>query len=223
MPEIERPGGPEDVRAGHALRGPVGDDERDREDDREDHERLDVGGGDRSSRPVTSRRPPSAADAAARARARTRTDRVGERVVRALGAAQVHEPEREDHDELRQRQAVADGEALVHGAAHEVRRVAREQDEADVPREEEDRRRKDEPPPRDTSSRNSGERSTASQSTREPGAVISSPSRSIVPFRPPHLPDRKPRHASKRRSYSGILERPRRPARPLLKIAFCAV
>ena len=51
-------GGPEDVGAGHPLGGPVGDDERDRQDDREDHERLDVGGGDdRSSR----RRPPARA------------------------------------------------------------------------------------------------------------------------------------------------------------------
>ena len=45
--------GPEDLGAGHALGRLVGHDERDREDDREDHERLDVGGGD-GHRAVTS-------------------------------------------------------------------------------------------------------------------------------------------------------------------------
>src|SRR6185312_10906201 len=60
---------------------------------------------------------------------------------------QVPEAEGSDHDELRQRERVAHGEALVDRGPHEVLGVAREDDEPEVPDQEERGRRHDEPPP----------------------------------------------------------------------------
>ena len=58
---------------------------------------------------------------------------LGER-VEVLGAlAQVQQPEHEDHHELREREAVADGQPLVDALGHEVLGVGHEQDEAHVP------------------------------------------------------------------------------------------
>ena len=150
------------------------------------------------------------------------TTRVGERVVRALGAAQVHEAEREDHDELRQREAVADGQPLVDGALHEVGRVAREQDEADVPGEKEDRRRQDEAPA-------CGDQLAE---LRRPLDLLPVDVRircrhalplslGLCRFAPTRAAPDVTR--TRRRDYSGILRRPRRPAEPLLPIAFCAL
>ena len=70
-----------------------------------------------------------------------------ERVVVAVGLAQVQDPEHEDHQELRQREAVADRQALVDRRRHEVLGVAAQQDEAHVVAEEEDRRRQHERAP----------------------------------------------------------------------------
>ena len=64
-------GGVERRGAGHALRRPVGDAERDREDDREDHHRLDVDGGEDGHR-VASRVPLVGAPAAVAREARGR-------------------------------------------------------------------------------------------------------------------------------------------------------
>ena len=61
-----------------------------------------------------------------------------ERVEVAVGLAQVPAREDPDHEELRQREGVADRDAVPDElAAHEVLRVAREQDEGGVPDEEE--------------------------------------------------------------------------------------
>ena len=78
---------------------------------------------------------------------RVRGDRpLGERVELVVGLAQVPDAEHEDHHELREGQAVADGQTLVDGLAHEVGRVRAQQDEAQVPGQEEDRARDHEAP-----------------------------------------------------------------------------
>src|SRR5215210_6825491 len=70
-----------------------------------------------------------------------------ERVPDPVRATDVHRRQRPAHQELRQGQEVADGQPVGDElAAHEVRRVAAQKYESEVPGEEEDRRRHDERP-----------------------------------------------------------------------------
>src|SRR5215212_2140641 len=65
----------------------------------------------------------------------------GQRVEVPIGAAQVHPPEHPGHHELAEGEDVADGQPVGDElAAHEVRRVAGQDDEPEVPGQEEDRR-----------------------------------------------------------------------------------
>src|SRR5215213_4318868 len=80
---------------------------------------------------------PRAGDRVTRAR--------GQRVEVPIGAAQVHPPEHPGHHELAEGEDVADGQPVGDElAAHEVRRVAGQDDEPEVPGQEEDRRGDDE-------------------------------------------------------------------------------
>ena len=133
--------------ARRALGRPVGDAERDREDDRRHHQRLDVDLREERHRTASGRGSPRSKRAALLVGDRRRGDRVRERVELVLGLAQVPDAEHEDHQELRQRIAVADGQPLIDRLAHEVRRVAGHDDERHVVGEEEDRRGYDEAPP----------------------------------------------------------------------------
>ena len=133
--------------ARRALGRPVRDAERDREDDREDHDRLDVDFREQRHRVTSCARLAALEAPGLLVGERRLGDRVRERIELVLGLTQVPDAEHEDHQELRQRVAIADGQALVDRLGHEVGRVAGHDDERHVVGEEEDRRGYDEAPP----------------------------------------------------------------------------
>ena len=149
--------GPEVGGRGDALRREVGDDHRHADDDREDRECglvhcceirghrgtsvlvPDSVSGSSTIAPRLKRRSgapvPDVPSAAA-------PRPLGERVELPVGLAQVHPAEHPGHDELAEREHIADGQAVGDELpAHEVGRVARQDDEAEVPGQEEERRR----------------------------------------------------------------------------------